>query len=1401
MSTFNQSFSNLKVMLQNRQDAINQANVTLKKIKTSYEISGQEARQINSLTTFINNSAVKLRDDYDSTNNNLAEFMQSIFIKWFTYSLSEQDKIEAIKFVIEYNRNIAQFVHANILTEVFDLETVLDSDNQTSYTLSENSLASTLKKFIDRGVLNIIKNIDGVYNADNTISNVLTAEQLTLVKQNLENEYYKNISTILKKYIIDKILYFSLNDETNEQFNASDNIKAILSSYSPYLFSASELNTIFERPGTYEGTLLTSDEVLDMTTFTRNLFYISVSGTTYYFKYKDSVISLVEQFRGNVDTINQTTNAAEYIARNIVYIYKSHILKSLIIYNMYISNTAADKSSADGIDAEQIYGKNHVIFCNFNLAYSGETSAILSNIINTTSTLMPLGNAGTIIFSFIYKEFNSKYHNLLYYYVQEAIIANILLNSQLDRVFATTNANYYNSSFQLIYQSNVMDLPIYYVEPTYDIFTAIKYFSGNSYLAKQAQTGSIVGYFIGNYQTANTFVTSYGAQLYERQEIAIFLDIYEQCRSYYYKVLLLQSLLLEDTYPLYEFLLITSIAIDRFFTVKLEDQFNFDAYTPEDIKVFFDSFGLGDLNTNTTFANEHYYKQQIAKNYNLLLKNKGTRFAINLLYRIYNNSNATFNLNKYFLVEETSNSITTSQETIKSFKFDFTRASEEEADSLLDDQINYSVDIPEDLLDTLEKTAGVIGYFDNTTRESFAKFNNDETFAFQLTKDIRRVKITLKSLNVDETAQLEVYYGVDEATTSTGTPMQVYDIEYTTQPITITFDEMPVGTKYIMLQAKKVLAVFGLEIEYCHDPEQGNFSYNNENSDLVFVRVPFDSEDYVKEINTALLSNSKTPYNTFIKDDPYWRKTLYEEDLKKLNINYIETKYLDFDMNEEIILSNIMKNYAFSAVDFIDNKFKNYMSAPSVVYEEFSLDKTDYTLYNVTANDVYKIIKFIIKTISIFKDIKNYDTIESGVSRTSYTLDRIHALKGGAGSSFYGYNSNINIDIFKDKLSAIFNVPKTSTLFEEYMHQNYSLNGTTVAGQYDVFDRYTKVASPRFIQVYQKVTPGQANKIIYTEQRKNTFNTLANLIHHNYFGATYVQDVNLNSGDEILDILDSLSILISGNSIPNVSGTLHPTVDNQDVLFSEYLRNYLVRNNNGYQNPIAGSENAYAYLDQHNNKFIALRELYTKHLSKLLSFTKSYYDGSLFEDKDAYYNYRYHQLIRLIRDTFLVTEENPLNTEYDNLIYTLDGSNNPEISSIALDNYPELLRDYVEDLRYVLNPDYIVNTTEISLMSDKWSTVVINLIEALNEVFGDNQMLKVFYSDSSSSNNTLSFLVYALQYFLSYKYHVYKTNVIKTINSTLDKARFSENIEFISEAGFGDNFFFDEKVVYEDIPE
>ncbi len=215
-------------------------------------------------------------------------------------------------------------------------------------------------------------------------------------------------------------------------------------------------------------------------------------------------------------------------------------------------------------------------------------------------------------------------------------------------------ADGFNNSAFAIALGNEVDLFTLVDAQDINYYKRVKGLVGNPTNYRLKDSMEIVGYFLDVYNKKY-----YGMNTEEKQEIALFLRSYLDVRNYYYKNLLMKGIVSGDAYPVLEFVLLIAMAFDRFFNQKIAKHADIDTYSTEDVNNFLDSFGLTELNEYEDFYDSFDYKLAVVRNYNNLIKNKGTRRVKPLIENMLNSVNEQYRveLDEYYLVKDTRESI------------------------------------------------------------------------------------------------------------------------------------------------------------------------------------------------------------------------------------------------------------------------------------------------------------------------------------------------------------------------------------------------------------------------------------------------------------------------------------------------------------------------------------------------------------------------------------------------------------------------------------------------------------------------------------------------------------------------------------------------------------------------
>lgn len=328
--------------------------------------------------------------------------------------------------------------------------------------------------------------------------------------------------------------------------------------------------------------------------------------------------------------------------------------------NGSLKNTNGKRSASSQETTWAENGEQVVFFDLENIVLEGEIEAYKDILKQYRVNSADASANTTYKFSVViaFKELNKKYRDILKSPLQERVLA--LMN--IENKNHTVNPKYIStggtetaisSSFQDSYR-NFSDKYGLLVEKktTFDVY---RYLHTNPYIARKSGESAIIAYYYGdNYKELSN---GYGRYSYQKKEINSFLDIYEETRIYFYKVLLNKSFINESFYPVYERIFLIFTAIERFMTHKIDSLKDIDSMDSTDMKNFMNSFGMGALadaafdEKNGTFMNKETYIRKLLHNYIGLIHEKGSKAVIDKIINIFDSDDINIDITKYVLYD------------------------------------------------------------------------------------------------------------------------------------------------------------------------------------------------------------------------------------------------------------------------------------------------------------------------------------------------------------------------------------------------------------------------------------------------------------------------------------------------------------------------------------------------------------------------------------------------------------------------------------------------------------------------------------------------------------------------------------------------------------------------------
>ena len=137
---------------------------------------------------------------------------------------------------------------------------------------------------------------------------------------------------------------------------------------------------------------------------------------------------------------------------------------------------------------------------------------------------------------------------------------------------------------------------------------------------------------------------------------------------------------------------------------------------------------------------------------------------------------------------------------------------------------------------------------------------------------------------------------------------------------------------------------------------------------IKFIEVNYNTYNETKDILKAI-SNQKD-YSAFVEDDPYWDENLLtEEDIKKLNINTVASKYTSFEYSQDTAKSVIKAIYSLELMQYLYEKLKDTNDdkvKPITENIAFTFTGTD-NLSNLSFDDVFRVLRLMFKGVIFAK--------------------------------------------------------------------------------------------------------------------------------------------------------------------------------------------------------------------------------------------------------------------------------------------------------------------------------------------------------------------------------------------------------------------------------------------------
>ncbi len=669
------------------------------KFNDNYKIYGESYNDFINIGTFYMNSYVKdsmYLDNVDYEYSDFGKEFKDYMIKYYDQGLTNNEIKNLLTKIMSYNKNVIEKVRKAPILYLFStnngpydfLSALL---NKIKEELKEKYKGDTLKlqkldeyfTLFNRAEYHVLTKIldsfsdfkvgVGLDSNNEHFSNITgekgflktVYETKTIEGAKLEKtESYKSVKVEGKEILAydkdgNRIDFRKVYDYTYLYNKTSDKegiIRAIDS------ITTYGIKDIKEEDIVKEGI---KDEELIRDETKQPIKYTDSNNTVHYF-YKTVSIN---KFKDSPETESEIETDITNLLSNKTYSlfirrYMDAKINSMkILYEIEESKAAITKLVASYEEANKVY--KYDLVTPFNLmavSLTEQETEEWKDIINndddfrTRITYLEVPNTSQIVNKFdigiIYKELNPNYRDALlsdyvdymlgvlscYNYSTVTVSSNstVIINSDLDKVLRDMKIN---DNFFLLYDKEMLKRVI-------NLYT-------NNYLARKSSELDIIRFFADSQSLDQelTFI-GYGSKSVDKDEIYSFLDIYNSVRHYYFTRLLNKSFINDTYYTSFEKFFLGLVAIEKFLSSRISNLRNVDKFTDEDVHNFLLSYGLKSIDESAVFSNQIEYKKDIIKNYNTLMKSKGSLNCLNKLYEIFTSRTDGLNLSRYYLVND-----------------------------------------------------------------------------------------------------------------------------------------------------------------------------------------------------------------------------------------------------------------------------------------------------------------------------------------------------------------------------------------------------------------------------------------------------------------------------------------------------------------------------------------------------------------------------------------------------------------------------------------------------------------------------------------------------------------------------------------------------------------------------
>lgn len=1049
-------------------------------------------------------------------------------------------------------------------------------------------------------------------------------------------------------------------------------------------------------------------------------------------------------------------NSLNYINLLISLSYEYNY-KTKLIPIFSVTNTTINKNKLSACDKELTWNANNELLSFFDINIRKDLlddntfDTILTsmnkaiNSYNTNENNVTLKSVDSISFVIIYKELNTYYRNTVNSKIQEEAIT--LTTSNIDNlIISGYEDSNLSSSIQSTFRNIKDENNIFFGGANLANKESYRYLYANPYKYLKGEESELISYYYGD---SSVIADGYGAKnSYTENELKDFIDIFAETRDYFYTVLANEAFTSEDEYKLYRNLFISIWSVERSLTNKIKTIHDLDSLSKEEILNFLDSYGLkvlSDKLKTSSFINNEKYTRRLAKYYNELVKNKGSKGVADMLIKIFDFDDTEIDIQKYVLLENTSGKnkifglyVDSEKNIIPNNKVSIS--------NIINNKNVFVKFLNQDIIQK-EFIANIKVEYDNDT--NFLNIlENDAGCSFDYDDNDKNVLYEIDSIDNGELVK------IDETNKKI-----IFKTFYT-------YSEVKIVNKILNLDSVKK---YVSNLEYIPVSEEIK---ENGNGNLEFVETPYTSNNTTLDILNSI--DQSIVYEELIASDKYWdiNKTP-AKDILNIGVDVSETKYLSLTLKENFYKSYAMARYALSIIDFIYERYiigkdNNKNLLDKIIIEDTSINPGNPT--RITLKEMYKAIRTLYRTLLVLYDYETLRSLNSSNEKAFYYgINEKFIMSNDSNDNIIKLLKDItliNDDDFFTKKYYDSNSEKTFNYIELYNDSSEvsdKIAGLSYLGE----DTYYYLPKNRNIDNLKD----KSKVLLYsTFAEKSAINIDSNR-----------NSVGLNSGSKVIELLECLNPIILAKNQEN----------NENIYFLNwyhaYTRNIKINNN------ITEDLDADMF--------------YTDIFNKIIQIPLQYIEGILYPNEKNKLNldrYFYNFISKLFNNLFL-TNKNPL---IEPNAYKEKSVTNKYFYSEKF-NEENLNEFIYNDIECNIFTNITTDNGDYYLIKDNLESVRLNdfieiiveklllLLNELQELYSSLEFLSFKFSIGGNEGNELDFLKTAIEIFISYTVNIRTSQYVKEYNTQSESILLHEDLDVLGDYIKTDGLYLDDSLKIE----